>query len=285
MGNKTKVSDFKTILKRLHFLSTVCFLLSFGYILVLELREVGVRWWVIFSLSGHSIVIGAILISLYLFAMFRGVSGNGESTEHPLTSSSYYILFYIISPFLGLIAGIIGMAGTEGAITEHLLGVSLCTLGTTFFVWIILDPLLGVLESLLPASRKHRALRLEIARIAKEQKEKEKQKLLENIFAMEQQNREKWQQELVGKAKHLTNILEKVEKGYDSETARKKIIQIGMETWQKGGLECMQQLYEMTAERCRNRGLSDAVATQLAAWWNGIGKWQAKYTGQKMVLC
>ena len=77
-------------LKLVHLASTTWFMLCMGYILVLALRQAGIHWWVIFSLSGHSALLIFLLISLYLFAIFRGVGSNQRiEMEHPLTSTNY----------------------------------------------------------------------------------------------------------------------------------------------------------------------------------------------------
>ena len=100
--------------KMLHFSSTAWFMLCVGYILVLALRQAGFNWWVIFSLSGYSAVLVFLLISLYLFAIYRGIDRSQKiEKEHPLTSTSYYKVFYDISPLLGIVAGALGVIGAS----------------------------------------------------------------------------------------------------------------------------------------------------------------------------
>jgi hypothetical protein len=60
-------------LKLVHIGGMAWFVLCMGYILLSALRQAGLHWWVIFSLAGHSAVVVFLLISLYLFARFRGV--------------------------------------------------------------------------------------------------------------------------------------------------------------------------------------------------------------------
>ena len=99
-------------LKSIHVASTAWFVLSVGYILVFALRQAGFQWWIIFSLSGHSVLIAFLLVSLYSFALFKGVSRNQLiEAEHPLTSTNYYMMFYVAIPFLGGLAGWAGRAG------------------------------------------------------------------------------------------------------------------------------------------------------------------------------
>ena len=137
-------------LKLVHFGSTFWFMLCVGYILALMLREAGFHWWIIFSLSGHSVLLIFLLISLYLFAIFKGASRSHKiDVEHPLTSTNHYLVFYLIAPFLGVLAGFLGMIGVNTA-SQFLYGIVLGTLGTTFLVWVILDPLTILAETLLP---------------------------------------------------------------------------------------------------------------------------------------
>jgi len=89
-------------LRRIHLLSTIWFIACIGYILVLVLRGAGFRWWVIFSLSGPSALVVFLLISLYLFALYRGM-GEAQKieVEHPLTTTGYYMGLYVTAPLLG----------------------------------------------------------------------------------------------------------------------------------------------------------------------------------------
>src|SRR5680860_247395 len=83
-------------LKNLHLAGTLWFILCVIFILIKGLRQAGFDWWVIFSLSGHSVVILFVLVSVYLFALFRGgKTVNIQAKAHPLTSSEYYMVLYI----------------------------------------------------------------------------------------------------------------------------------------------------------------------------------------------
>ncbi|MHC4323115.1 MAG: hypothetical protein ACYSUX_02460, partial [Planctomycetota bacterium] len=142
-----------------HIASTAWFILTVGYILITALRQAGIHWWVVFSLSGHGVLIIMVLISLYLFAIYRGISSSQKvHVEHPLTSTIHYAVFYVSAPFLGCLAGLLGMIGIDST-QQFLLGVAMGTLGTTFLVWVVVDPLIGLIELVLPRSRKNRAER------------------------------------------------------------------------------------------------------------------------------
>jgi len=149
----------KRILKRIHLVATVWFILCVGYLLAMALRHAGFRWWLVFSVSGYSSLVIFLLVSLYLFAFFRGTGrGRYVEIEHPLTSADCYLGFYVSAPLLGGLAAMLGTAGISST-GRYLFSVALGTLGTTFFVWIVLDPLIGMAEMLLPRSRRYRAER------------------------------------------------------------------------------------------------------------------------------
>jgi hypothetical protein len=262
----------KDIFKLVHFVSTAWFMLCTGYILVLALREAGFRWWVIFSLSGYSTLLILLLVSLYLFAVFRGIDRSQKiEIEHPLTSTTYYTLFYDTSPFLGSFAGCLGMIGAS-KISELLSGIALGTLATTFLVWIVVDPTIGFLEKLLPASRKHRIQRLAHIKVLRQQEQQEQNALLEKILAIEEQNRQQWQQALQPYSRKLAGLLSSNQ--VDSEQAENEAVCIGANAWQMGGLNCMRQLYSMTIEQCKRDYQNSMDVNYLSSWWDGIGTWR-----------
>ncbi|MGE5296358.1 MAG: hypothetical protein ACM3VT_16170, partial [Solirubrobacterales bacterium] len=152
----------RQILKLTHMASTVWFMACIGFILVLALHQAGFHWWLIFSLSGHSALVLFLLISLYLFALFRGIGESQQiELEHPLTTTSYYMGLYVAAPLLGGMAGMLAMVmGGAFQVVRFLLGVAMGTLGTTVIIWVVVDPIAGLVEMLLPTSRKHGLERL-----------------------------------------------------------------------------------------------------------------------------
>jgi len=285
----------RRMLKFIHLTSTAWFVLCVGYILVLALRQAGVNWWVIFSLSGHSALLIFLLVSLYLFAIFRGVGGSQKiELEHPLTSTNYYVVFYIATPFLGGLASCLGMIG-ENRISQFLLGIALGTLGTTFLVWVIVDSVTGMLEMLLPpASRKHRAERLAQAKAQREEKQKARERLLAEVLAQEELGRSGWQQVLKPQAEKLAGLLIRgpilsadptrvgrqndnkigTLTNIDIEQAEREAVDIGVNAWQIGGLSCMRQLRDMAIAVCKQKSQSEAIVDYIPVWWDGIGNWR-----------
>ena len=264
-------------LKLTHLLSTIWFMLCVGSILVLALRQVGFHWWLIFSLSGHSALVVFLLTSLYLFALFRGVGEAQQiEIEHPLTTTSYYLGFYVAAPLLGGLAGILGMVGVDRP-AKFLLGVALGTLGTTCLVWVVIDPIVGLIEMLLPPSRKHRAERLAQAEAGRQARQEKRERVLAEAFAREERDRQRWQQKLRPQAERLATLLACDASDFDQ--AEREAVHMGAEAWHLGGLGCMRQLHDMAMRIHRETGQQEHV-DYISYWWNGIGNWRKPSFGQ-----
>jgi len=150
----------KVVLKRIHLVATAWFVACIAYLVAVGLRQAGFRWWVVFSLSGYSTGMLLVLVSLYLFAFFHGARGARRiRAEHPLTSTTWYMGLYVSAP---LLAALVVAARTEAATgaSRYLIPLAVGTLKTTFLAWVVIDPLVGIIETSLPGSRSHRAGRL-----------------------------------------------------------------------------------------------------------------------------
>ncbi|MHC4639374.1 MAG: hypothetical protein ACYTBV_18010 [Planctomycetota bacterium] len=159
-------------LKLSHFASSMWLVFSIGYIFIISLWQANTSWFTIVSLSWYSIPIIFLLISLYLFAVFRGVPRSLRiKIEHPLTTSVSYMIFYNTSPLAGSLAGGLGAIGIS-RITNFLLVVAVGSVCVTFLVWIVIDPVAGMIETLLPSAREYRKKRFEKLEI-KGRKERE----------------------------------------------------------------------------------------------------------------
>jgi hypothetical protein len=259
-------------LKLTHLVSTAWFVLCVGFVLALRLHEAGFHWWIIFSLSGHSLIAVFMLVSLYLFALFRGMGGAQQITvEHPLTSTPAYMGFYVAAPLIGGLAGLLGMAGTQ-SLRQFLLGVALGSLGTTFAVWVVVDPLAGLIEMLLPLSRRHRAERLAKAEAERHERQEKREKLLAEAFAREEQERQRWEQRLQPQAERLSALLAVDAKGFAA--AGREAVGIGAQAWCLGGLYCMRQLRDMAVALGQERLGPDNTTDYISYWWDGIGDWR-----------
>ena len=258
-------------LKLTHVASTIWFMVCVGYILILTLRQVGFNWWLIFSLSGYSAITIFILISVYLFALVRDMSGSQQiQLEHPFTSTPSYMGFYVGAPLLGGLAGILGMIGTIN-LSKYVEGVAYGTLGMTFCVWVVLDPVIGLVETLLPASRRHRAERIARTEVERKARQQKREKLLADAVAREEQERERWRQILQPEAQRLAALLADDAPG---EHAEREAVDIGAHAWHLGGLSCMRQLREMAMAISEKKAGTAKAADYVAYWWDGIGDWR-----------
>jgi hypothetical protein len=270
-------------LESFHLAGTAWFILCVGYILVFALRQAGVHWWIIFSVSGHSTLLVLLLVSVYSFAIFRGI-GRSQTieAEHPLTSTNYYMVFYIVAPILGSLAGCIGMIGVY-TMKQFLLGVALGTLGTTFLAWVIVDPVTALLEMLLPAaSRKHRAERLAQAKAKREKRQKDREHLIAEVLANEEMDRRRWRKVLKPQAEKLAGLL--TTNSINFGQAECEAADIGVKAWQIGGLVCMHQLRDMAIDLCRQKNGNKAVVDYISSWWDGIGSWRISSLQRMMNL-
>jgi hypothetical protein len=264
----------RTQLAKIHIISTTWFILCIGYLFISSLLQAGVKWWIVFSLSGPGALITIILISLYLFAMVRGISSSQKiQVEHPFTSTPQYAMFYVASPLLGGLAGCLLAIIDANTINQILLDITLGTLAMTFIVWVIVDPVFGLVEMLLPSSRQHYNLRIASARAERETKQLQSQRLLADVIAKAEAESRHWQELLQPEAEKLAFLLttEKI----DFKQAEREAISIGSYAWQTGGLNCMRELADMAISLSKKRKQSKDIVNYIPFWWNGIGSWRS----------
>jgi hypothetical protein len=268
--NKTKTHKG---LKKLHVLSTLWFIVCVIYRLIAALRAAGFHWWIIFSLSGHSAVVVFILISLYLFSLFRGVSRTQQiDIEHPFTNTEYYMFLYVTAPFLGGVAGLIGSAISLPPLEVYIDSITLGTFALTFLVWVILDPLLAIMEMMLPGSRQHRHARLARQRARRQEKYRRREHLLNRIHQEKQENLEEWSHMLEKEAQELARLLHTDEAGFSQ--AEMRAVEIGAYAWRLGGIACMRHLHQMAMTLSDANGHESDLVDYITVWWDGIGTWR-----------
>jgi hypothetical protein len=157
------------------------------------------------------------------------------------------------------------------AIGQFVLGVALGTLGTTFLVWVIVDPLAGLLETLLPpVSRRHRAERLAQAKALRQSRQKYRESLLKDVLVKEELERRHWRKVLKPKADRLAEMLTAGE--IDFKQIEREAVGIGVNAWQIGGLSCMRELRDMAMALAKESNKS--VVDYVGVWWDGIGSWR-----------
>jgi hypothetical protein len=183
-------------------------------------------------------------------------------------------MFYVIAPFLGGLAGCLGMIGIDTTVGHFLSIVALGTLATTFLVWVIVDPVVGLMEMLLPpTSRKHRAERLAAARVQRQERQREREHLLAEVLAKEEANVRRWQDVLKPQAEKLAALL--ISGEADFENAERQAADIGVTAWQTGGLVCMRALRNMAIEISRQNNPGKTIVDYVTIWWDGIGSWRS----------
>ena len=267
------------LLKLIHLLSTIWFALCVVYILILGLRQAGVRWWLIFSLSGHSAVIFFLLVSVYLFAVFKGAARSRKIVqEYPLSSTDYYMFFYGVVPFLGGLAGLSGIIGMRST-TEFFLELSYATLGATFLVWIVIDPLIGIIEILLPDSRRHRRERLAQVSAVRASQQQAREQLLADLEIKEKTLRNERLAKLKPLAAKLLELVRDV--GNDYEQKESEAMDIGVKACQIGGLDGMRQLHEITMEQFKSKEQDIPHVDYITQWWDGVGGWLGRPLSEK----
>jgi hypothetical protein len=256
----------------IHLLSTVWFMLCTIYVFILALRQAGFNWFIIFSLSGQWAFILILLVCVYLFAIFRGTGeGSVMQKEHPLTSSSYYMAFYVCAPFLGAIAGILGMM--EDNRIEVLLGsITLGTIGATFLAWIAVDSIAGSIEILMPEAKRSRAQRFAQIKLLKQQEKTSREQLLARVMERENLKSRLWADALTPHAQRLAELLMCSDKTFLS--AEQEAVKLGIDAWRMGGLGCMRHLHKMTFEIFGQNYSEKAFADYISSWWDGIGMWR-----------
>ena len=264
--------NIRKTLSFVHLGSTMWFMLCTGYIFILALRQAGFNSLIIFSLSGYLALLLTLLVFLYLFTIFRG-TGSAEvmQKEHPLTSTMYYMAFYVTTPFLGALAGILGMWGEwrfEPLSTASAMG----SVAATFLTWIVVDSIAGSVELLTPEARKYRTARLAEARRLKQQEQERQEQLLNNVLERKKQNEQFWQQELAAESRRLAELL--ACDNNDFSSVEQEAIELGVKAWRMGGLSCMRYLHKMAKEEYKQRNNQGRPADYICAWWDGIGRWR-----------
>ena len=258
------------LLKRIHIMGTAWFMVCAAALLVISLRQAGVNWWLIFSISGYSMVIFVFLLAFYLFALFRGVVRAQCAEEHPLSTSPAYLIFYDSAPFLGAIAGLASGYGISDNLAIARM-ITEGTLGMTFVTWVVIDSAVGIIEATLPQSIHHRSRRLAEMRAKKRRIQQENAVMLESLEQRERDMRQNWEETFRGMAAKLAEL-------YCSPNADLRLIQtltaeVGAKAWQVGKISCMRFVHEMILQEMNRRPEKYSV-DYATLWWDGIGNWR-----------
>lgn len=259
----------RILLKFLHVAGTVWLTVCAAFLLIISLRQAGAGWWLVFSVSGFSGIAFLLLMSVYLFALFRGVTRKQLIKEHPLTSSGFYLLFYDACPLLGTLAGLISAgAAASTALLEWLSFAAEGALAMTFLVWIVGDPLLGLVETFLPACAAARRERLAAEAEDRRRRQEDRRRLLEQACLSYQSEQEKWRRQLLPLAE---KFLAALQENLPQDRLRQEANEIGAYAWQKGGLNGMHHFLLLVNQIAQKK---EITMPPLAFWWEGIGNWR-----------
>lgn len=259
------------LLKRIHILGTAWFLFCAAALLMVSLRQAGVSWWLVFSISGYSAVLLGFLLAFYLFALFRGVVRAQYVSEHPLSTSPAYLLFYDAAPFFGALAGLLCSLDVSEP-TAILRMVTEGTLVLTFLTWVMIDSLVGLVESMLPQSVQHRTRRLAAARAEKQRIERENAAMLEAVERREETMRRQWESALADDAVELATLY--CDRQSDPRHIQERTIEAGARAWRLGSIACMRFLHQRILDEISARS-SDGCVDYAAFLWEGIGSWRS----------
>lgn len=253
------------IKKTIHFLSTSWLILAIFYMLITALRQWGIKWWVIFTLSGHSLVLVSFLISIYLFAIYQGVVRKVDSApEHPLSRTPAYMLLYDIAPVLGALAGCYAMLDVAENSSQVASMIAMGTFAFTFLFWVIIDPIIEITEMQMPDSKKLRIERLVKAKQTKLLAEQKHRDTIKELIELQAQQRISWQKQLIPAVEQLCGE-------QDNKQYNQTIIDLGMEAWQRGGSNCMLEVYDLINSKLKDGSPKAQIVKML---WNGIGNWK-----------
>lgn len=251
-------------LKYAHSLSILFFLFCAAYLLIILLQR-NSKDWFFWSISGLSGFIATAIIVFYSLAFFKSLTLKSSKPEHPISSSSYYLVFYDMSPFLGAAAGVIVLIMVNEK--DHPLAfIAAGSMAASFFVWIVLDPVVQVLEMMLPGSKRFRKRRKAFKKAIKKAHEKANLSMLNEIDKQEKEKSNERQALLSEMSRELRRLLDQ----RPSDESDKGIIEYGLKAWQMGKLPAMKQLYDLTVQN----DCTEYKAYRLSYLWDGVGKWR-----------
>jgi hypothetical protein len=280
MRNRTSTTPRQIPAKLIHSAGTALLIFSALYLWLSALTG-AVGMPIPATLPAWSTLIIFPLISLYLFAIFRALAKSQKSKqEHPLTTSVFYATFYDLSPFMGLLAGIFA-AGRTNSFSSSLTLTAFGSLVATLLIWIFLDPIAGLVELALPASRKHRRKRQALAKAARQKQLLIREQLLEQIKTTEEKQNAHWTKLLTPHAEKLAALLLNHE---IADNAEHQAIDLGVIAWQIGGISCMKLLHSMAIEICKKNYKQADFIDCISIWWDGLGTWQTQWIDEAALI-
>jgi hypothetical protein len=111
----------------------------------------------------------------------------------------------------------------------------------------------------------------------REERQCDREELLGQLFAQQEQDRRRWQALLISDAEKLTVLLRTTRA--DFEQAEREAVDIGVRAWQIGGLDCMRRLRDTALRLYKERYQNLTITDHISSWWDGIGSWRTPATG------
>ncbi|MBE0535406.1 MAG: hypothetical protein IH624_07020 [Phycisphaerae bacterium] len=263
--------DNTECLQKVRRLGRVWFYFCTGCLLVWPVLFTGEDGSYVFSAMRSGTVLVCVLAGLAAaVTLHRFSGGRRDDREHPITNSGGYTLFYSISPLVGGVAG--GLVAAGGSEPQYYAGwIAAGSYLAGVLVWLLATPLLYAAEMLLPSSRRHRAARLACARTMRRQAHSAKERALAELEATELKKLETWNHLLQPRARELAGLA--ITGPTALERNRGKIVDIGIEAWQIGGVSCMRHLHAMAAEVSKKESGDTKSIDLIVPCWDGIGNW------------
>ena len=256
-----------------HMLVAVQYLFSAAVVILWILLQTGLHWSIVFSLSTQGFALVVLAAMIYGFATYRGAVGDRRLAEHPFTSSVPYRFLYLLVPVLSGLVGAVDFWLVLGT-WYVVLGLSVGTVLAATVMWLLVDPLAGLVESAFPQSRLLRAQRLAREQERRERRRREKQLILEKVLAARKALLEQMRPAVEQHALRLRELL--LDSAEDPWQRSEEGATIGLAAWQLGGAPVMKQLYATTARLCSDSAQGDLVS-YLDYWWDGVGEWRHRH--------
>ena len=254
-------------LRTLHVVVTTQFFFAAAVIILYFLFRSAPDLWALFPLSAQGLVLLVLVVLVYAFAVARGVVGERDRDEHPFTGYYPYRIFYLILPVLGGVGGGILYLLSEGLI-EGLLGAALGTVLPACAVWLAIDPLIGIIESLLPRARHSRRLRKQREKERQRERRRRRDDLIEELKAQRVARLKEQEPFLKDHAVRMAALL--ADTGGDLRERADAAGLIGLEAWQTGGPQLMKELARR-ALALLSEPLRQKSVMLLDDWWDTVG--------------
>ena len=99
-----------------------------------------------------------------------------------------------------------------------------------------------------------------------------KEHLLAEVQAREELERSRLGEILLPYAEKLAALMTSGEAA--DECMETKVVDIGVNAWRIGELNCMRQLHSMAMDICGRKCQNVKVIDYISIWWDGIGSWR-----------